>query len=266
MPGAGSLLAAKYMYAAAPKDGTVLGSLAQTLALDSLTVTSANIDVGKMPYIGRVAPNIDVGVASPKSGIKSFADVRAKQYSVGASGGGSTTVLFPTAAAAYAGANFKLVRGYAGTSEILLAMERGEVDIVGAYGLPGMQASHPDWIEGRGATFLYQAALKRDRLIPNVPTLPELALTDEGRQVLRAASSTGEIGRAIITTPGVPSERLAALRAAFNAMLADPDFLAECKKRQLILAGATGEELDALVRETLALPRPLLDKIGQMMR
>jgi tripartite-type tricarboxylate transporter receptor subunit TctC len=266
MPGAGSLLAAKYMYAAAPKDGTVLGSLAQTLALDSLTVTSANIDVGRMPYVGRVAPNIDVGVASPKSGIRSFADVRAKEYKVGASGGGSTTVLFPTAAAAYAGAKFKLVRGYAGTSEILLALERGEVDIVGAYGLPGMQASHPDWIAGRGAVFLYQAALKRDRLIPSVPTLPELGQTDEGRQVLRAASSTGEIGRAIITTPGVPPERLEALRAAFNAMLADPDFLAECRKRQLIVAGATGEELDAMVRETLALPRPLLDKIGQMMR
>jgi tripartite-type tricarboxylate transporter receptor subunit TctC len=266
MPGAGSLLAAKYMYTAAPKDGTVLGSLAQTLALDSLTVASANIDVGRMSYIGRVAPNIDVGVASPKSGITSFADTRVKPYSVGASGGGSTTVLFPTAAAAYGGAKFKLVRGYAGTSEILLAMERGEVDIVGAYGLPGMQASHPDWIAGRGAVFLYQAALKRDPLIPNTPTLPELALTDEGRQVLRAASSTGEIGRAILTTPGVPPARLAALRAAFNAMLADPDFLAECKRRQLIVAGATGEEMDALVRETLALPRPLLDKIGRMMK
>src|SRR5262249_7492919 len=98
------------------------------------------------------------------------------------------------------------------------------------------------------------------------PTIPELALADEGRQILRAAASTGEIGRAIITTPGVPPERLAALRAAFNAMLADPDFVAECKKRQLILAGATGEALDAMVRETLGLPRAMLDKIGQMMR
>jgi len=266
MPGAGSLLAAKYMYTAAPKDGTVLGSLAQTLALDSLTVPSANIDVGTMPYVGRVAPNIDVGVALPRSGIKSFDDVRARQYTVGASGGGSNTVLFPAAAATYAGAKFKLVRGYSGTSEILLAVERGEVDIVGAYGLPGIQVAHPEWLDGRGAVFLYQAALKRDRLIPDVPTLPELALTDEGRQVLRAASSTGEIGRSIMTTPGVPAERLAALRAAFRAMLADPDFIAECGKRQLMVAGATGEELDALVRETLALPRPLLDKIGQMMK
>ena len=266
MPGAGSLLAARYMDAAAPKDGTVLGSLAQTLALDSLTVASANIDVGRMPYVGRVAPNIDCGIALPKSGIKSFADVRAKEYKVGASGGGSTTVLFPTALAAYAGAKFKLVRGYAGSSEIVLAQDRGEIDIVGAYGLPGIQASHPDWLHGKGAVFLYQCALKRDPLIPDVPTIPELALTDEGRQVLRAAASTGEIGRSIITTPDVPPERLAALRAAFNAMLADPDFLAECRKRQLIVAGATGGALDALVRETLALPRALLDKIGQMMR
>jgi tripartite-type tricarboxylate transporter receptor subunit TctC len=102
--------------------------------------------------------------------------------------------------------------------------------------------------------------------LPNVPAIPELATTDEGRQVLRAAASTGEIGRAIITTPGVPPERLAALRAAFRAMLADPEFLAECKKRQLMVGGAGGEELDALVRETLALPRQLLDKIGEMMK
>ena len=100
MPGAGSFVAAKYIYDVAPKDGTVLGSLAQTLALDSMTNTS--LDVAKMPYIGRVVTNIDVGVALPKSGIKSFEDVRAKQYSVGASGGGSTTVLFPTALKTYA--------------------------------------------------------------------------------------------------------------------------------------------------------------------
>src|SRR5262245_45889265 len=138
MPGAGSFVAAKYIHDVAPKDGTVLGSLAQTLALDSLTNTSAKLEVANMPYIGRAVTNIDTGVALPKSGIKSFADVRAKPYTVGASGGGSTTVLFPTALNAYAGAKFKLVRGYSGTNDILLAMERGEVDIVGAYGLPGI--------------------------------------------------------------------------------------------------------------------------------
>src|SRR6476469_10516988 len=118
MPGAGSFVAAKYLYDVAPKDGTVFGSLAQTLALDSMTNTNAKLDVAKMPYIGRMVTNIDTGAALPKTGIKSFEDVRAKQYNVGASGGGSTTVLFPTALNTYAGAKFKLIRGYSGTINI----------------------------------------------------------------------------------------------------------------------------------------------------
>src|SRR6187455_2118827 len=158
MPGAGSFAAASYIHDVAPKDGTVFGSLAQTLALDSMTNTNAKLDVAKMPYIGRVVTNIDTGAALPKTGIKSFEDVRAKQYNVGASGGGSTTVLFPTALNTYAGAKFKLVRGYSGTIDILLAMERGEVDIVGAYGLPGMMASHPGWVNRGDAAILYQAS------------------------------------------------------------------------------------------------------------
>jgi hypothetical protein len=166
MPGAGSFVAAKYIYEIAPKDGTVLGSLAQTLALDSLTNTSAKLDVANMPYVGRVVTNIDTGVALPKSGIKSFDDVRAKPYTVGASGGGSTTVLFPTALNAYAGAKFKLVRGYSGTNDILLAMERGEVDIVGAYGLPGILVSHPGWVHRGAATFLSRL---RSSGIPSCP-------------------------------------------------------------------------------------------------
>src|SRR5215813_2740808 len=266
MPGAGSFVAAKFMYDVAPKDGTVFGSLAQTLALDSMTNTSAKLDVTKMPYMGRVVTNIDTGAALLKIGIKSFEDARAKQYNVGASGGGSTTVLFPTALNAYAGAKFKLIRGYSGTIDILLAMERGEVDIVGAYGLPGMLVSHPGWVQRDEATILYQASLRRHRLLPDVPTLPELAQSDEGRQVLHAAASTGDIGRSILTTPGVPPDRLAALRAAFQAMLRDPEFLATCEKRNLMIEGAAGDEIDEIVRETLRLPPAVAEKIGQMMQ
>ena len=265
MPGGGSFVAAKFMAEAAPKDGTVFGSLAQTLALDSMTNTATKIDVTKFNYLGRVVTNIDTGVTLPKSGIKSFDDVRAKQYVVGTSGGGSTTVLFPSALNAYAGAKFKLVRGYSGTIDIVLAMERGEVDIVGAYGLPGIMVSQPGWVTRGEATFLYQASLKRHRLIPNVPTLPELATSEDGRVILHAAASTGEFGRSILTTPGVPPERLAALRTAFAAMLKDPDFLAAAEKRNLMVDPGTGEELDALVRDTLKLPQEVAVKIGKMM-
>jgi tripartite-type tricarboxylate transporter receptor subunit TctC len=266
MPGAGSFVAAKYLYDVAPKDGTVFGSLAQTLALDSMTNTNAKLDVAKMPYIGRVVTNIDAGAALSKTGIKSFEDVRAKQYNIGASGGGSTTVLFPTALKTYAGAKFKLIRGYSGTSDILLAMERGEVDIVGAYGLPGILVSHPGWVHRGEASILYQASLKRHRLLPNVPTLPELAQSEDGREVLHAAASTGEIGRSILTTPEAPPERIAALRTAFQAMLKDSDFLAACQKRNLMLDGAPGEEIDEIVRATLRLPQAVAEKIGQMMQ
>src|SRR3954464_3082250 len=225
MPGAGSFAAASYIQDAAPKDGTVFGSLAQTLALDSMTNVNAKIDVARMPYIGRVVTNIDLGAALAKTGIRSFEDVRSKQYNVGASGGGSNTVLFPTALNTYAGAKFKLIRGYSGTINILLAMERGEVDIVGSYGLPGMLASHPGWVHKGEATILYQTSLKRHRLLPNVPTLPELGQSDQGREVLHAAASTGEIGRSILTTPGVPAERLAALRTPVSTNVPGPDLL-----------------------------------------
>jgi tripartite-type tricarboxylate transporter receptor subunit TctC len=265
MPGGGSFVAAKYMYEAAPKDGTVFGSLAQTLALDSMTNTTVKLDMTKFHYLGRVVSNIDTGVALSKSGIRSFEDLRQKEHIVGASGGGSTTVLFPAALNAYAGAKMKIVRGYKGTTDIILAMERGEVDIMGAYGLPGMLVSQPNWVHKKEANILYAAALKRHPLLAHVPTLPELALTDEGRTVLRAAASTGEFGRSILTTPGVPAERLAALRTAFAAMLKDPEFLAAAEKRGMMIDPANGEELDALVQETLKLPQEVAVKISQMM-
>jgi tripartite-type tricarboxylate transporter receptor subunit TctC len=266
MPGGGSFVAAKFMYEAAPKDGTVFGSLAQTLALDSMTNTTIKLDITKFSYLGRVVTNIDTGVTLPKSGIKSFEDARTQQYIVGTSGGGSTTVLFPSALNAYGGAKFKLVRGYSGTTDIILAMERGEVDIVGAYGLPGILVSQPGWVHRGEATFLYQAALKRHRLLPNVAALPELATSDEGRVVLQAAASTGEFGRSILTTPGVPPERLAALRAAFTAMLKDPDFLAAAEKRNMMIDPGAGEEMDEIVRQTLRLPQAVAEQIGQMMQ
>jgi tripartite-type tricarboxylate transporter receptor subunit TctC len=266
MPGGGSFVAAKYMAEVAPKDGTALGSLAQTLALDSAVNPATALDATRFRYVGRVTTNIDTGAALARSGITSFEDVRKRQHTVGASGGGSTTVLFPSALNAYGGAQFKIVRGYKGTNEILLAMERGEVDIVGAYGLPGMLISHRGWLDKGEAVIIYQAALRRHRLLSNVPTLPELAVTPEGGAILRAVAGTGEIGRSIIAAPGMPEERLAALRRAFQVMLRDPEFVAACEKRNFMLDPGSGEEMDAIAREALQLPPAILAKIGDILK
>lgn len=266
MPGGGSFVAAKYLYEAAPKDGTYFGSLAQTLALDSAVDTASKIDITRLPYIGRVTSNVDIGVALKKTGIRTFEDVRTKTYSVGASGGGSTTVLFPAALNMYAGARFNIVRGYAGTTDIQLAMERGEVDIVGAYGLPGMLVSQPGWIERGEATLIYQASVKRHKLLPNVPTLPELGSGDPGSQVLFAVASTGDFGRSILTTPGVAPERLVALRKAFQDMLRDPEFRSASESRNLMIDEASGEELDELARRTAELSPQSRSRIAELMK
>jgi tripartite-type tricarboxylate transporter receptor subunit TctC len=113
---------------------------------------------------------------------------------------------------------------------------------------------------------LYQNALKRHPLLPNVPTLPELGLSDEGRAVLRAIAGTAEIGRSVLTTPGVPAERLAALRTAFQDTLKDPEFLAACRKRNITIEPATGEEMDAITRDTARLPKPMIAALGKLFK
>jgi tripartite-type tricarboxylate transporter receptor subunit TctC len=264
MPGAGSFKAAKYLYEAAPHDGTVIGSLSQTLAADTAGGSVTGLDATKFRYLGRITTNIDMGVALPRSGIKSIAEVRKREVSVGVTGGASTAVLLPASLNKYGGTKFKLVRGYKGAAEIILAAERGEVEVIGATGLPNLLVRNPGWITKGEAVILYQAALKRHRLLPKTPALPELALSDEGRAVLRVIASTAEIGRSVVTTPDVPAERVAALRKAFQAMLQDPAFLETCKKRNLMVDPATGEEIDAIVKETMALPKSIVAQVGAL--
>ena len=137
-------------------------------------------------------------------------------------------------------------------------MDRGEVDIVGAYGLPGMLATPSGLDRQRRGDAPLSGRAQAHALLPNVPTLPELGVSDEGRAVLRAIAATAEIGRSIITGPGVPPERLAALRAAFAAMLKDPDFLAACEQRHFMVDPGSGEEMDAIVQDTFPLPPAVL--------
>ena len=241
MPGAGGFKAADYIYIVAPKDGTVLGSVSQTLPLDVATGADKNIDIDKVNYIGRVTSEIDLGVGLPGCSFKNFGEARNREIVVGASAGAGTAAMLPVALKQYAGAKFKIVRGYKGTAEMVLAAERKEIELVGGIGIPELLVSHPDWIQKRTAVFLYQNALSRSPLLKDVPALPELGLTPDGKAVLRAIASTAEIGRSILTTPGVPKERLTALRAAFSAMLTDPDFQAAVKKRSIEVAPASGK-------------------------
>jgi tripartite-type tricarboxylate transporter receptor subunit TctC len=265
MPGGGSLKAIGYLYQVAPQDGTYLGSVSQQLAANAVTDESNKMDVTRLHYIGRFTSNIDVGVALPQAGIKSIEEARKRQIVVGAENG-SMSLIYAKTLNNYGGAKLKIVKGYNGSADIQLAAERGEVDVNGSFSLPAVLVSHPDWVHNGTAVILYQNALKRFPQLPQVPTLSELMLNEEGKTVAHVVAGMAEIGRSILTTPGVPEERLAALRTAFQDMLKDPDFVAACAKRNLMLDPAAGEDMDAINRETMNLPKPIVEALRSLLR
>lgn len=267
MPGAGSFKAIEYLYGGgAAQDGTYLGTVAQTMAMDAAANPKMKADVTKLRFIGRLVNSNDIGYALPKSGLKSFEDLRKRQVIVGATGAGATSVIYTRALNAFAGTKLKLVLGYEGSAEVQLALERGEAEINPSVALPAMLGTHPDWIKNRTIVVLYQNALSRDPAIPDVVTLPEAATSEEGRAILRVIAGTAEIGRSLLTTPNVPAERLAALRKALHDMVTDPEFLAIARKRNMQITYAPGEQLEALVAETMHMPKATIDALGRVVK
>jgi tripartite-type tricarboxylate transporter receptor subunit TctC len=265
MPGNSSLRAVEYLLEVAPKDGTYLGSVQQALAMTALTDDKARIDVSKLHYIGRLTSNIDIAVALPRTGIKSFEDARQREIVLGADQAGSMATAFALTLNKYAGARFRIVKGYGGSNEIQLAAERGEVEVNGSYSLPAVLVSHPDWVRDGKATILYQNAFQRFPQMPQVPTILELVNGEEGKALARVIAGTAEIGRSILT-PDAPPDRLAALRAAFQEMLKDPDFIAACEQRRLMLDPARGEDMDAIIRDTMSLPKPFVASLKTLLK
>jgi tripartite-type tricarboxylate transporter receptor subunit TctC len=267
MPGGGSFVAAKYLYGAAPRDGTYFGCLSQTLALDAaMNEDASTFDVTKLNYIGRLLDNVDVGTGLPGASFKTYEDARQREVIVGATGGASPGYLVPAALQKFGGAKFKIVSGYGGSADINLAAERKEVDVIGSIGLALIMQLSPAWVTEKQAPILYQIAIKRHPLLQHVPAISELGLSPEGTSVLKAIGASSEIGRSIMTTPGVPPERLAALRASFQTMLKDPAFLDAAKKRDIPIFGATGEELDDITRDVMKTPQAVLDITKALMK
>jgi tripartite-type tricarboxylate transporter receptor subunit TctC len=266
MPGGGSLKATEYLYQVAPQDGTHLGSVMQQIALATIVDDKTKINVASFNYLGRLTSNIDIAVALPATGIVSFEEARRREVVLGADQSGSMSVVYAKTLNAYGGARLKIIRGYSGSAEVQLAAERGELEVNGSYSLPAVLASRPAWVRDRAVTILYQNALKRFHLLEHVPTILDLMLNDEGRQAARVIAGAGEIGRSIIVTPGVPPERLAALRTAFQAMLKDSEFLAATKSRNLLFDPAGGEEMDAITRETMTLPASTVSALKKLLQ
>jgi tripartite-type tricarboxylate transporter receptor subunit TctC len=260
MPGAGGLKVANYLQQAAPQDGTALAISAEAVALEqALGGPGIEYDASRFAWIGRMAASASIFFTWHSSRVKTIEDARQHESVFGSTGITGITGYTPRALNQLAGTKFKVVTGYTGSTNVLLAMERNEVD--GGFALwPEFKRQKPDWLSEKKINILYIVSAARAPDLPEVPTTGELGRTDEARQILRFLGGTSEVGRAIFSTPNVPVERVVLLRQAFQAMTGDAAFQQDAEKAGMRIDPLTGEDLQKLVAGVIAFPRPLVEK------
>src|SRR5437660_7122000 len=227
MPGAGSLKAANYIYEVAPKDGTALGVVVESAALEqALANPAALYDASKFTWIGRVAPSNNIFMQWHTSKVQSIADSQRIESSLAGTGPGSIAETVPRLLNALAGTKFRLVSGYPASNEAMLAMERGEVDGASS-SWAAVSVGKKEWLRDKKIRIILQTAPERTKDLPDAPALPEIGTSTEDKQVYQLYASGSAIGRTVIAPPDMPAQRVRILRDAFNAMVKDPDFMAD---------------------------------------
>lgn len=266
MPGAGSYAAASYIFNIAPKDGTVLGIIARDAALGPLSgATGARFDPTRLSWIGTPTKETNVCIAYHTSQVKSVLDLYDKQLIVGDTGPGTGTRSYPKALSELLGMKFKLVGGFPASSDVFLAMERGEVEGI-CESLDSIKIRRPDWIPTKKISILFQGGAEPNPELDGVPFVLDLALTGEQRQAIEFLYAGQGIGRPFVAPPDLPADRLKMLRDAFNATMTDPAFVAEAQKSKLDLEPEDGEHLAVLIAKIYATPKPMVDKITSLIK
>ena len=266
MPGAGSLKAAMYVYAVAPKDGAVIATIGRSAPLEPL-LGEAQFDGRGFTWLGSIASSSSLCATWHATAIKTWQDVLTKPFALAGEGSGSEPDSFARILRNIFGAKVKLVTGYPGGNEMNLAIERGEVDGRCSWSWDSIKSTRPDWLRDRKINLLAVFSLQKAVDIPaEVPLIGDLAATQEQRQILRLHLAGQSFGRPFFTSPGVPEDRKAALRAAFDATMQDPNFITETNKVKLEVSPTSGAEIDRLLKEIYATPRDVIEKAKQAVR
>jgi tripartite-type tricarboxylate transporter receptor subunit TctC len=264
MPGGGSRTAVAWIYSVGPKDGSILGTADQALSIaQALGDPQIRFDVTKLIYIGNPARENNVTAAWHTSGVKTLQDAMEREVTAGATGG-STSSQYPKAMNAILGTKFKIILGYPGGNDINLALERGEVAVRGSNSWQSFKATRPDWLRDNKINMLVQIGLQKAPDLPNVPLLMDLAKNEEDRAVLRLLSSPTAIGRPVFTSPGVPEDRVKALRAAFDAMVKDSRFIDDSKRENFEIDPVPGAQMQTIVSEIVNAPEPVRKRLGEI--
>jgi tripartite-type tricarboxylate transporter receptor subunit TctC len=264
MPGAGSKVAANHIFNVAPQDGTVLGLLAATLPLEGkLGLPGVRFDAAKFNWLGRVGSGINVTMMRHDAPVKNIEDLLYQEATLSATTAGGPIYLFPYVLNNLIGTKFKIILGYPGSAQAMLAMERGETE-GHSTAVEAVKLVHPDWISEKKVKFIVQYGFQKHPDLPDVPLAINLARNDEERTILRAVLSSAEVGKSVVTGPGVPRERVTSLREAFDRMVADPPFTAELTAQRVGVEPMSGKDLANLVDEIAAISPSMLDKIRKV--
>jgi tripartite-type tricarboxylate transporter receptor subunit TctC len=255
MTGASGLKMQNYLYIQAPRDGTYIGMSQNAFpAAQAAGLPGIQFDAAKFAWLGAIAPVVETMTVWHASGVASIDDARKRETIAGATSKGAITYIYAAMMNEFFGTKFKIVTGYNGGNEINLAMERGEVDARNNT-WSSWKTTKPMWLEEKKINIIAQAGPRAPDL--DAPSVEQLAKTAEDRRVIELVVSGTQLGRPLFITPGVPEERVKALRAAFDATMKDPEFLAEAASLNYEVAPVGGETLQKIVEKVLATPKDL---------
>jgi len=263
MAGAGSLRAANFIYTAAPKDGTAFGTFARTTGINPLLESGATFDGTKFSWLGSVTDDVSLCVSWYTSPVKTWKDLLEKSITLGGQGPSSEPDVFARLYKNVFDAPIKLVAGYPGTNEIALAMERGEVDGLCGLSWSTIKTRHAQWLKDKKINLLVQASFKKVPEIGDVPLVIEQTKNPEKLQILKLFLAAQQMARPFAAPPGIPADRKAALTAAFDATMTDPEYLADAKKLDIDINPVSGRALEDLLAELYATPKDVLKKAGE---
>jgi tripartite-type tricarboxylate transporter receptor subunit TctC len=260
MAGGGGMIAINYLYDAATKDGTALGMVVETISAEQvLENPGVKYDAAKLTWIGRVAESNNIRFMWQTSKVQSIEDAKKTEATVAGTGPGNIAEMVPRLLNAVIGTKFKIISGYPASNEGMIAMERGEVD--GAESSwAAVKVGKQDWLKDKKIKIILQDVLERSPEMPDVPTLTELGDTAEQKQLLSIYAGNGVIGRSILAPPGLAPDLTKALRDGFDAMVADPAFVAEVQKLQIDYQPMKGAELEASAKKLLDMPAAVRQK------
>ena len=264
MPGAGGLRASNFLYSAAPKDGSMMGTFSRSIpTMPLVTPQDAHFDGRAFSWIGSMSGDTSLCLTGAKSQVKTFQDMLTKPVVMGGQFAAADSDIYAHLYKNVFGAKIKLVSGYPGTNDITLAMERGEVDGICGLSWGTLKVAHADWVKNKSVNLLVQAALKKDPELPDVPLALDLVDDPQKKQILYLDFAPQAIGRPFAAPPGIPADRKAALSKAFDETMKDPDLLAEAAREKIDIAPMSGPEVEGLLAKLYATPPDVIEKASK---